>query len=77
MSFSSGNLLLWDLLRGLLSFELELQQGHSLRRSYVYEDIDKYSECTRDEVQVWYEVTWNDYDMINMFSMVASDDYLS
>jgi hypothetical protein len=50
LSFSFGNLLLWDLLRGLLSFELELQQCHSLRRSYMYEYKDKYRECTRDEV---------------------------
>ena len=29
---------------------LEFQKRYSLRRSYMYEGIDKYSECTRDEV---------------------------
>ena len=50
LSFFFGNFLLWDLLRGLLSFELELQQGHSLRQSNMHEYIDKYIECTRDDM---------------------------
>ena len=38
------------LLLVLLSHGLELQKCYPLRRSYMHEDIDKYRECTRDDM---------------------------
>ena len=55
LSFAFSNLLLLSLLLVLLSHGLELQKCYPLQQSYVHEDIDKYRECTRDEVQVWYD----------------------
>ena len=48
--FAFWNFLLLGLLLVLLSHGLELQKCYPLQRSYMHEDIDKYRECTRDDM---------------------------